>query len=175
MLVSNLQQFIRLLVPPLTAAGINQTAGKSVTVSLESLAAAMEPFKDLSTDQLSDLLRMAQQYRQTGEIPDWVHRTKSTPTKARPPKAAKVPKITTAEALEKLKDLQARSSPLDPAQIEQEVRALSPLTVNELKEVQRTFLGATVGKKKDEMLSALQKKIDDYRESRDRVDGILAH
>src|SRR5947209_847070 len=117
MLVSSLQQFIRLLVPPLTAVGINQAGGKSVTVSLESLAAAMEPFKDLSTDQLSDLLRVAQEYRRSSQIPEWVLGRKPA-TKARTPRAPKIPKITTAQALEKLKDLQTRSSHLDPAQIE---------------------------------------------------------
>jgi hypothetical protein len=157
----------------LTAAGINQAAEKSVTTSLESLAAAMEPFRDLSTDQLSDLLRLAQEYRQTGQIPEWAVGRKPATTKTRTPRVPKAPKLTTTQALEKLRDLQAKPSPLDPAHIEQEVRALNALTVNELREVQKEFLGATVGKKKEEMLSGLQKKIDDYRESRDRVDGIL--
>ena len=42
MLISNLQQFIKLLVPPLTAARENNSA----ETVLEKLAAALEPFKD---------------------------------------------------------------------------------------------------------------------------------
>jgi hypothetical protein len=171
MLVSNLQQFIRLLVPPLTAAGINATAEKSITGSLDALAAALEPFKDQSTDQLAELLRVAQEYRQTGQLPEWVLGKKAATPKARPPKATK---LTPAEAVTKLRDLQQRSPELDPGQIAQEVQALASLTVKDLQAVQREFLGAAVGKKKDELLAALQKKIDDYRESRDRVEGILA-
>jgi hypothetical protein len=174
MLVSNLQKFIHLLVPPLTAAGINQSAEKNITASLESLASALEPFKDLSADQLAELLVMAKEYRATGELPDWVLDKKKAPAKPRAPKAPKVPKLTTAEAVSKLRSLQERSSHLDPAQIAQEVQSLSGLSMNELKDVQRDFLGVTIGKKKDELLAALQKKIDDFRESRDRVDGILA-
>jgi hypothetical protein len=169
MLVSNLQQFIRLLVPPLTAAGINATAEKSVSGSLEALAAALEPFKDASTDQLAELLRVAHEYRQTGQIPEWASGKKPVSAKSRPSKGAK---ITPAEAVTQLRDLQQRSSDLDPAEIARGVQALAGLTVKDLQTVQKEFLGATIGKKKDELLAALQKRIDDFRESRDRVDGI---
>jgi hypothetical protein len=175
MLVSNLQQFIRLLAPPLRAAGLNQTADKNVTGSLENLAAVLEPFKDFDTDQLAEYLRVAQEYRQTGQIPEWVLAKKTTASKPRAPRAPKVPKLTLTDALAKLQDLQERSSQLDPAQITQGVRQLSGMTVKELQAVQHEFLGASSGKKKDDILGALEKKIQDIRSSGQRVQGILAY
>lgn len=159
-------------MPPLAAVGINQTAQKSVTGSLESLATALEPFKEMNADQLAELLRVAQDYRQTGQIPDWVVGKKGSSPK---PKATKATKVTPAAALAKLQDIHQRCTSLDPSQIAQEVQGLSSLTVKELQDVQREFLGVAIGKKKEELLAALQKKIDDSRASRDRVDGILAY
>jgi hypothetical protein len=75
----------------------------------------------------------------------------------------------------RLKGLREQAVGLDPAHVSGEVQALACLSVKELQEVQRGFLGAVIGKKKDELLAALQKKIDDSRESRERFDGILAH
>lgn len=49
------------------------------------------------------------------------------------------------------------------------------MTVKDLKEVQQEFLGVTIGKTKSELLAALQKRIDNSRANRDRVDGILAY
>ena len=71
MLVSNLQEFLTLLVPPLKAAGINASAEKSVTTSLETLADGLAPFRDMSLDELAGLLKLTQEYRQTGQIPEW--------------------------------------------------------------------------------------------------------
>lgn len=171
MLVSNLQQFIRLLAPPLVAAGLNQSAGKNVTASLESLAAALEPFGTMSTDQLTELLRAAEEYRRTGILPAAPVK-RGASAKAKAPKA---PKLTPVDAVAMLRDLQERSLSLEPSEISGEVKKLLDLTADQLREVQREFLGATIGKKKDEMLAALQKKIDDSRASRERVQGILAH
>src|SRR5271157_2902649 len=105
MLVSNLQQFLVLLLPPLRAAGLNATADKSVTSSLEAMATALDPFKDLSIEQVADLLKVTQEYRHTGQIPNWVLARKPPASKARtstpktPKKAPKPPKMTPAEAL----------------------------------------------------------------------------
>ena len=71
MLVSNLQQFLLLLLPPLRAAGISAGADKSVTSNLEAMSGALAPFKDLSIEQLSDLLKVAHEYRQSGQLHDW--------------------------------------------------------------------------------------------------------
>jgi hypothetical protein len=165
-------------VPPLAAAGINQTAQKSVTGGLEAVAAALEPFQEMSTDQLAELLQVAHEYRQTGKIPEWIGNNKSGPAKEKAPKAPKTPKapkLTITDAVNKLKDIQHRSTSMDPAQIALEVLELSSMTFPELKDVQRDFLGVTIGKTKEQLLAALRKKIDDYRASRDRVDGILAN
>ena len=72
MLISNLQQFLKLLVPPLTAAGVN----KSAETALENLAAALEPFKDQSVEDLGTMLANVQHYRQTGELPEALFATK---------------------------------------------------------------------------------------------------
>jgi ribosomal protein L39E len=159
----------------LAAAGINPSAQRNVAGGLEAVAAALEPFQEMSTDQLAELLRVAREYRQTGKIPEWVVNNTAGSAKKKAPKPPKAPKLTTADAVAKLKDIQQRCISMDPAQIAQEVQGLSVMTVNELKEVQRDFLGVIIGKKKEELLAALQKKIDDYRASRDRVDGILAN
>lgn len=161
-----------MLVPPLTAAGINQSAGKSVTSTLESVAAALEPFASMSTDQLAALLRDAEEYRRTGILPQVYSGKKVASPRAKAPKA---PKLTPSEAVAKLRDLQDRSLNLEPGQIAAEVKGLASLTQKELQEVQKEFLGVVVGKKKDELVAALQKKLDDSRASRERVQGILAY
>jgi hypothetical protein len=178
MLVSNLQQFLVLLLPPLRAAGLNATADKSVTSSLEAIATALDPFKDLSIEQVADLLKVTQEYRHTGQIPDWVLARKPPASKARTstpktPKAPKPPKMTPDEALGKLRDLRSRSPDLEFEQITQELVELESLTKDELKVVQKEFLGAISGKNKPDLLAAFKREIFSYRESRLRSKGIL--
>jgi len=174
MLISNLQQFIRLLVPPLSVAGINQSSQKSVAVSLEELADSLEPFKEMSADQLTDLLKAAKELRETGNLPDWVVGRRPKASKPKSEKPGKAPKMTTIEAVAKLRDLQQRSSQLDPGQITSEMRIFNELTGLQLKEVQREFLGVVTGKNKSDQITSLQHKIEDFRASKHRVDGILA-
>ena len=178
MLVSNLQQFLVLLLPPLRAAGLNATADKSVTSSLEAMATALDPFKDLSIEQVADLLKVTQEYRHTGQIPDWVLARKPPASKARTsapktPKAPKPPKMTPVEALGKLRDLQSRSPDLEFEQITQELVELESLTKDELKVVQKEFLEAISGKNKPDLIAALKREIFSDRESRLRSKGIL--
>jgi hypothetical protein len=173
MLISNLQQFLRLLAPPLAAAGLNATSQKNVTSSLEALADALEPFRAMNADQLADLLKLAQEYRETGKIPDWAIGKPKATAQGRAPKTPKAPSISTAEVVAKLRDIQERSTSLTAAQITEEVQAFSSLTGPQLKEVQKEFLGGTAGRTKPEQMAALQKKIENFRVSRDRVDGIL--
>jgi hypothetical protein len=175
MLVSNLQQFLRTLSQPLAALGISQAAEKSVAGGLNTLAEALEPFHTLSTDQLAELLRVAEHYRGTGELPDWILGKKPAVPKPRAPRTPKAPKLTPAEVVTRLRGLQDQAKSLAPERISEEVRGFSALSVNELKDVQREFLGTVVGKKKDELLAALEKKIHDFRESSERVEGILLH
>lgn len=163
-----------MLAPPLAAAGINASSQKNVTASLESLADALEPFRDLSTDQLSDLVKFTLEYRETGQIPEWVLAKQPKAPKPRAPKPPKAPKISPAEVVAKLRDLQERSSDLSPAEIAGEIQAFAALTGPQLKDVQKEFLGAPAGKTKVEQLDAIRRKIDSFRASRDRVDGILS-
>jgi len=163
-----------LLAPPLAAAGINASSQKSVSVSLETLAGALEPFKEISTEQLADLVRVAQEYRETGQLPEWVLARQPKASRAKAPKAPKASKVDPAEFVARLRDLQNRSSDLEPSQINQEVQVLNTLTGADLKAVQKEFLGAAIGKNKGEQLAAIQRKIHDFRASRDRSAGILA-
>ena len=173
--ISSLQQFLRLLAPPLSAVGLNAASQKNVTSSLEALADALEPFRSMSADQLAELLKIAQEYREAGKLPDWVLGKMPKPPKTSKPNATKTPAISSAEVVAKLRDIQERSSSLTPAQIAEEVQAFSSLTIPQLKDVQKEFLGGPSGKSKGELLAAIQKKIDNFRASRDRVDGILHH
>ena len=65
MKVSNLQQFVRSLVAPMQQAG----AAVKVTGDLEQAVADLEPFAQLDVWQLSELLRHAKEYRDTGILP----------------------------------------------------------------------------------------------------------
>ena len=132
MLISNLQQFIKLLVPPLTAAGVN----KSAETALEKLAAALEPFKDQSVEDLGTLLANVQHYRQTGELPAALFNTKPA-RGARKPSAPKAPKMTFDEAIAKLRELQENAETLDSTQIKAGVSALNVLSVDDLTKVQK--------------------------------------
>ncbi len=106
------------------------------------MATALDPFKDLSIEQVADLLKVTQEYRHTGQIPDWVLTRKPPASKPRTstpktPKAPKPPKMTPVEALGKLRDLQSRSPDLEFEQITQELVELESLRTDELKVVQK--------------------------------------
>jgi len=142
------------------------------------MATALDPFKDLSIEQVADLLKVTQEYQHTGQIPDWVLARKPPASKARTstpktPKAPKPPKMTPDEALGKLRDLRSRSPDLEFEQITQELVGLGDLTVPQLKTVQKEFLGAISGKNKPDLLAALKREIFSYREIRLRSKGIL--
>jgi hypothetical protein len=169
--ISTLQEFLRSLVRPLAVAGISATAEKSVASSLEGLAASLEPFKDLTAEQLAGYLKVAEEYRRTGQLPEWVLAKQPVAPKPRAPKA---PKITPAEAVERLRELQHRAGEVPAETVAEAVQSLGQLTIPELKIVQKEFLGAAVGKKKDEILKSLSTKIDSFRTSRERAEGILA-
>lgn len=172
MTVSNLQRFLRLLAPALDATGLTQAASKSVSSSLESLSSALEPFKDLHTDQLSDLLRAADHLQRTGALPDWLL-SKKPASRASTPKAPKTPRLTVPEAVSLLRDLERRSG-VDPSEISSTILRLDSLTASDLKEVQSQFLGAVHGKKKADYLAALQKRLDDHHSQQSRSRGILS-
>jgi hypothetical protein len=170
MLISNLQQFIKLLVPPLTAAGLN----KSAETALEKLAVALEPFKDQSVEDLGTMLANVQHYRQTGELPEALFVTKPARS-PRKPSAPKAPKLTFEEAIAKLRELQENAETLDSTQIKSSVSALNVLTVGELTNVQKEFLGSAIGKTKAERLQSLEDAIVKLAQSQHRVAGILSN
>ena len=174
MLISNFQQFLRLLVPPLAVTGINSGAQRSVSASLESMAEALEPFRSMTIEQLAELLKVAQEFRVSGQLPDWIMAKQPKGPGRRPANARSAPKLSSADVVIKLRDLQERASVLTPGQISEEVQSFSGLTVSILKEVQLEFLGAAVGKTKAAILAEIVKKIDTFRASRDRVAGILS-
>ena len=170
MLISNLQQFIKLLVPPLTAAGVN----KSAEIALEKLAVALEPFKDHSVEDLGTLLANVQHYRQTGELPEALFAPKPT-RGARKPSAPKPPKMTFEEAIAKLRELQENAETLDSTQIKAGVSALNVLTAGELTNVQKEFLGSAVGKTKPQKLESLENAIITFARSQQRAASILSN
>ena len=65
MKVSNLQQFVRSLVAPMRQVG----AAAKVGDDIEQAVADLEPFAQLDVWQLSELLRHAKEYRETGVLP----------------------------------------------------------------------------------------------------------
>jgi hypothetical protein len=170
MLISNLQQFLKLLVPPLTAAGVSKGAEKA----LENLAAALEPFKDQSVEDLGTMLTNVQNYRQTGEVPEALFATKAT-RGARKPSASKPPKMTFEDAVARLRELQENAEMLDTSQIKAGVSALNVLKVDELTNVQKEFLGSAVGKTKLQKLESLENAITTFARSQKRTAGIMSN
>ena len=164
-----------MLLPPLTALGVNAAGQKSLTGGVESLVKALDPFATWDAGDLAAFLKVAQTYRDTGVLPDPVVAPVRGAGRAKgKPAAPKPPKKSVADVVAHLRDLQTRSGDLDPSQVKSEVDALDALTVPQLKEVQKDFLGVVVGKSKPELLAALRKRINEHRSSRDRVNGILA-
>lgn len=139
------------------------------------MSGALASFKDLSIEQLSDLLKVAHEYRQSGQLPDWILGKKPAAPRAKTstPKPPKPPKMTPDEALAKLLNLRSESPHLEPDRISQEVETLKALTVPQLKALQKEFLGASSGKTKDEQIAAIASEVFSYRESRRRSMGIL--
>ena len=169
MLISNLQQFLKLLVPPLTAAGVN----KSAETALEKLATALEPFKDQSVEDLGTMLTNIQHYRQTGELPEALFAAKP-PRAARKPSVPKPPKMTFEDAIAKLREMQENAETLDSTQIKAGVSALNVLTASDLTKVQKEFLGSAVGKNKGEKLQSLENAITTFARSQHRAAGIAS-
>lgn len=105
-------------------------------------------------------------------MPDWVAAAKPA-KRAAQPRAPKTPKLTVDDARAVMNTLMEQCHLMEPAQIESEVARLSALTVADLKLVQKDVLSTVVGKKKDEMLAALLRSVNERRKSRDRIESIL--
>ena len=162
------------MLPPLTALGVNAGGQKSLTMSVESLVKALDPFAKWDAEELANWLKIAQTYRDTGRVPEPLSlgrgRKKETPAS----KTVKAAKKSTAEVVESLRTLQARPGGLNPEEVKAEIDTLETLTVAQLKEVQKEFLSVVIGKSKTELLAAIRKRVNDHHATRDRVDGILA-
>jgi hypothetical protein len=152
------------------AAGVN----KSAETGLEKLAAALEPFKDQSVEDLGAMLANVQHYRQTGELPEVLFAAKSARA-PRKPSVPKPPKMTFADAIAKLRELQENAETLDSTQIKAGVSALNVLTVGDLTTVQKEFLGSAVGKSKAQKLESLENAITTFARSQHRAASILSN
>jgi hypothetical protein len=152
------------------AAGVN----KSAETGLEKLAAALAPFKDQSVEELGTMLENVQHYRQTGELPEALFAAKPA-RKARKPSVPKPPKMTFEDAVAKLRELQENAETLDSTQVKAGVRDLDVLTLGDLTNVQKEFLGSAVGKTKAQKLESLENAITTFARSQHRAASILSN
>ena len=113
MKVSNLQQFVRSLVAPMQQAG----AAVKVTGDLEQTAADLEPFAQLDVWQLSELLRHAKEYRDTGILPAPAGKRPTT----RKPAAKKNDPAVLLELAQKVREMEERAAM--PESTREELRA----------------------------------------------------
>ena len=80
--------------------------------------------------------------------------------------------MTFDDAIAKLRDLQENAETLDSTQIKAGVSALNVLTVGDLTNVQKEFLGSAVGKDKAETLQSLENAITTFARSQHRTASI---
>ena len=150
MLVSNLQEFLRSLLPALKALGISAPAEGNLTKVIEATADALAPFENLGLEQLSEVLRTAQQYRETGELPQSLFEAKRSrkprTTTPKVPKTPKPPKLSVEDALAKMEDLRARAQFFDLAHISGAVQTLDALSAGDLQKLEEQFLGTAAPK-----------------------------
>jgi uncharacterized protein HemY len=102
MKVNNLQQFVRSLVAPMQQAG----AAAKVTDDIEKAVTDLEPFAQLDVWQLSELLRQAKEYRDTGTLPAPAGKR---PT-ARKPAAPKHDPAVVADFAQKVRALEEKAA-----------------------------------------------------------------
>jgi hypothetical protein len=83
--------------------------------------------------------------------------------------------MTFGDAIAKLRELQENAETLDSAQIKAGVSALNVLTVGDLTNVQKEFLGSAVGKNKTEKMESLENAIMTFARSQHRAASILSN
>ena len=113
MKVSNLQQFVRSLVAPMQQAG----AAAKVTDDIEKAVTDLEPFAQLDVWQLSELLRQAKAYRDTGTLPAPAGKRPTT----RKPAAPKHDPAVVGEFAQKVRALEEKAA--TPESTREELRA----------------------------------------------------
>ena len=133
------------------------------------MADALEPFRALSIEVLTDLLKATDTMQREGKFPDWLMSRKPSGGGSRTPKP---PKAAPAEIVAELRVLLGRASGLDPEAIRLELAPLNKLTVTELKSIQRDFLGGISGSKKADLIAAIEKKLQDHRAHHARAEVI---
>ncbi len=87
----------------------------------------------------------------------------------------KPPKMTFEDAVARLRELQENAETLDSTQIKAGVSALNVLSVGDLANVQKEFLGSAVGKTKPQKLESLENAITTFGRSQHRAAGILSN
>jgi len=123
--VAELQQFIRSLVPPLSAGG----APRKITEDLERICTGLEPYRDRPIAEFADFLVRAEEYHRTGIVPG----KKRASPRPQPVDQAKV-----LSAAQSIKSLCERSldAELPQATIDAELeQAVQPLNTAELIQV----------------------------------------
>jgi hypothetical protein len=175
MRISELRQFIERLSPAIAVIGLSKTAENSISARLEDLATSLAPFDHLDAQELSELLKVTTAYMQSGEIPDWVVRPKSSSKRTTSSRAPKPPKLTIEEAISSLETLKEAAIGTEPSEIRAKIEALEALTANDLKSVQQKFMGAAIGKSKSDRIKALYQHIDNYRSNMERLRDSVYH
>jgi hypothetical protein len=161
MLVANLQQYLRALVPPLQASG----AKASILSDLEGACVGLEPFKHLDVGAFAGFLRRAEEYDRTGIVP-----VVAKPAPKARAKKETGPPYTTEDALRDVRSLYERSLGDDVtfAMIEADVKKLNKLTKPDLDRVTAEF-GLGKAKTKPAALAAIVDKISNYKKSHQRT------
>lgn len=159
--VADLQQFIDGLAQPLKSAGASQ----KVLDDLHRVVEGLGPFRDRTMAEFGDFLRTADQFVRTGELP--------APGK-RPARraAAKAPKLSAAEAAQRILSLYERATDptLDYETIEREVQSLQPLTKAQLLEVaEQAHVPVPRARKKDDVLNAIGAAIKERKAASERT------
>jgi hypothetical protein len=158
MKVHDLQQFIKALTQPLTAAG-----GKKAADDLQRAADGLNQFQDMTIVDFCSFLDRANHLVTTGELP------KSSRRPAAPKTVVSAEQI--QQKTQRLAELYERA--LDPDfsydAVKQEVRGLANLKVDELKQIARDLNITRAFRKKDDILDALERRITERRATQERT------
>jgi hypothetical protein len=157
MKVHDLQQFLRSLAQPLTAAG-----GKKVADDLERAAGGFEQFRDMSITDFCNFLDKANHFVTTGALP------KSG--RGAPRKAAGLSEEELRQKTQRLMEMYEKALDADFSyeQVKEEVKGLDKLTVGALKQIAKEMGINRSFRKKADVLDALERKITERRASHER-------
>lgn len=160
MKITDLQAFVKTLAAPLSSVGVSKT----VCTDLERVAAALEPFGDLTISQFADFLAKAEEYHRTGVLA-------SPLKKARTP-AVKPGALTVPEALQRVQCLYDRAP--DPTltyvAIEAEIKQLDKaLTLAQALELAQELDLVLSKKTKKATFEEIKRRIFDRKGSFERT------